>query len=197
MEIERLRKDAELNLCKDCYQKYLALIEPTIERWLFKPLDDWRTVESYVTRMVMIHKGVFKSDAIYISLSEDAEEKCGDKVDVKAFRKIKKWRFKEKIKYLHEHGILQDSSYGFLYKMSNIRNRIHDWLMEFSEQDLALFRWAKTITLQIHDASTIKLPTEISANMKSNAEKTAEWLLKETDSRHRNVSSETSSQKGQ
>jgi hypothetical protein len=187
MEIERLRKDAESNLCKDCYQKYLALIEPSIERWLFKPLDDWRTVESYVTRMVMIHRGVFKSDAIYISLSEDAEEKCGDEVDVKAFRKIKKWGFKEKIKYLRDQGTLQDSSYGFLYKMSNIRNRIHDWLMEFSEQDLALFRWAKAITLQIHDASTIKLPTEISANMKSNAEKTAEWLLEKTDSRYGNV----------
>jgi hypothetical protein len=197
MDIESLRKFAELNLCKDCYQKYLALIEPSIERWLFKPLDDWRNVESYVTRMVMEHFGVFKSDAIYISLAEDAEEKYGDEVDVKAFRKIEKWGFKKKIEYLHEYGILQDSSYGFLYKMSNIRNRIHDWFQEFSEQDLALFRWANTITLQIHDASTIKLSTEISANMKSNAEKTAEWLLKKTDSRYRNAGSETSSRKDQ
>jgi hypothetical protein len=33
--------------------------------------------------------------------------------------------------------------------------------------------------------------------MKSNAEKTAEWLLKKTDSRHRNAGSETSSPKEQ
>ena len=178
MDIERLRKFAELNLCKDCYQKYLALIEPSIKRFVFKPLADWRNVESLVTQMVMIHKGVFKSDVVYISLGENAEEKYADKVDVKTFRKVQKWGFKEKIKYLHEHGILQDSSYNLLYRVSGIRNRIHDWLEEFSEQDLALFGWASAITSQIHSATTIKWPTEISANMKSNAEKTAEWLLK-------------------
>jgi len=178
MEIERLRKFAELNLCKDCYQKYLALIEPSIERWLFKPLGDWRNVESYVTRMVMKHFGVFKSDAIYVSLAEDAEKKYGDKVDVKAFRKIEKWGFKKKIEYLHKHGVLGDSSYDFLYIVSDIRNKIHDWFQEFSQQDLALFSWASAITSQMHSATTMNWPSEISANIKSNAEKTAEWLLK-------------------
>jgi hypothetical protein len=177
MDIERLRKLAELNLCKDCYQKYLAMIEPSISGWLFKPLDDWSNVESYITQIVMIHKGVFKNGKVYLSLGEDAEEKYGDKVDVKTFHKVQKWGFKQKIKYLHDHGILQDSSYGFLYRMSNVRNRIHDMLEGFSEQDLTLFRWANAITSQIHSATTTNWPTEISANMKANAEKTAEQLL--------------------
>ena len=183
MDIESLRKVAELNLCKDCYQKYLALIEPSIKHLAFKPLDDWRNAESYITQMVMKHFGIFKGDMTIISLDEDEDEKYADQVDVKSFHKLEKWPFKKKIAYLHKHGILQDCSYNFLYKVSDVRNRIHDWFQEFSEQDLALFGWASSIASQIHSATAINWPADISANMKSNAEKTAEWLLKKTDSR--------------
>lgn len=35
-------------------------IEPSIRELLFNPIDDWRDVESNITQMVMITKGVFK-----------------------------------------------------------------------------------------------------------------------------------------
>lgn len=60
MDIERLRKLAELNLCKDYYQKYLAMIEPFIKGWLFKPLNEWSNVESYITQMVIYTKASSK-----------------------------------------------------------------------------------------------------------------------------------------
>jgi hypothetical protein len=97
--IEDLRRFAELNLCKDCFQKYTMLIEGTIKNWLSQPISDWRQAESYVTQMVMKTKGVFKGKTIIISLDEGDEEKCADEVDVKAFGEIKKWTFKWKIDF--------------------------------------------------------------------------------------------------
>jgi hypothetical protein len=60
---------SELNLCEVCFREYKALIEPT-KSWLFKPLSDWRTVESHVTQMTMKFKGVFKCRLSIISLDE-------------------------------------------------------------------------------------------------------------------------------
>jgi len=178
MSIKSLRKMAELNLCKDCYEKYKALLEPTIEKWLFNPLSDWRDVESCITRMVMKLEGVFKSDIIFISINENSN-KFADKVDVKAFRGIKKWSFKKKIDYLKKHGILAESSYNLLDRVREVRNKIHDIFSEFSQQDLALFSLARGITYQIYDATILSFGDTMSKNMKSNAEKVAEyWLSK-------------------
>lgn len=90
-------------------------------------------------------------------------------VDVKAFIKIKKWRFIDKIKYLHKNGILQDSSYQLLDKARETRNRLHD-LFGFSEQDYALFRVAYVITNQLWNATMIE-QKDISIWLKSDAEK--------------------------
>src|SRR4030065_1297476 len=175
--IKDLRQNAELNLCESCFQKYKMLIEPTIREWLSKPLSDWSEVESLVTRMVMKKKGVFKGKMIFISLDEDSNEKYSDEVDVKAFQKIKKWGFKHKIDYLHENGILQDSSYRFLDKVREVRNRIHDESAQFSEQDRILFHLANVVTNQIYFVTMNGLGENISNNLKSNAEKFSEQCL--------------------
>jgi len=177
MSINDLRKLAELNLCEKCYQKYLALLEPSIKSLSFNPLSDWRKVESYITLLVMKREGVFKSDTIFISIDEDANEKFADEVDVRAFQKIKKLGFKKKIDYLHKNGILQESSHKFLNRVREIRNRIHDMFSEFSEKDLALFHWAKAVTSQIYYAIMVDWKENISENMKSNAENLAQQLL--------------------
>lgn len=179
--IEHLRKLAELNLCDNCFQKYKAFLEPTIQSTiqslLLRPLADWIETESEITQMVMKNKGIFKGEIIVISLGNEESEVADMVNDVKAFRKIKKWRIKDKIDYLHDTGILQDSSYELLDKAREARNRLHD-LIAFSEQDYALFRLAYIITNQIWNA-TMTEQKEISIGLKTDAERKAkQWLEK-------------------
>jgi len=155
----------------------MSMLEPTIKRWLLNPLSDWANVESNITQMVMKLKGVFKTDVIVLSLDDDSNEKHADEVEVKIFQEIRHWGFKEKIGYLKDKGVLGESSYTFLYKLSNIRNKIHEEFSEFSEQDLNLFRWADAITFHIHRATMFEAPEGISESLKSGAEKVAEQLL--------------------
>jgi hypothetical protein len=171
--IEDLRKMAKLNLCESCFQKYKMLIEPTIRDWLLKPLSDWREVESQITQIVMKTKGVFKGKIVFIHLDEDSNDEYSDEVDVKAFHKIKKWSFKRKIDFLHENGILQDSSYKLLDKAREVRNRIHDEFAQFSEQDRTLFYIANIVIFQIWYATMYDLGEDMATNLKSNAERIA------------------------
>ena len=178
--IEYLRKIAELNLCKDCFSKYKAKIEPTIKIWLFQPLSYFRQAESQITQILMKTKGIFKGDTWVLSFNKSEEEKAADYVDVKAFRKIEKMGFKDKIDYLHKNGILQDSSYRLLDKAREARNKIHvePTLVEFSEEDYALFSMASWITSQIWWSIWFDWEEEIITNIKSNTEKVAEQWLK-------------------
>jgi len=178
--IEYLRKVAELNLCKDCLTKYKAMIEPAIRIWLSQPLSEFRQAESQITQMVMKTEGVFKGKTWVISFSKGEEEKVADYIDVKAFRKIEKWGFKKEIDYLHQNGILKDSSYRLLDKARIARNKIHGEpiVAELSEEDYSLFSMASSITSQLWSATMIDWEKDISINLKSNAEKVAEqWLL--------------------
>ena len=154
------------------------MIEPGI-RPLLQPLSDWRETESMITQMVMKHKGVFKGDLIFISIDEDIDEKFSNEVDVEAFNKIKKWSIKRKFDYLLKHGILQNSSYEFLNKVREIRNKIHEPFYNFSEKDMTLFNYSRYITGQIHPAIMYKSIEKYTARLISNAEKIAEQMLHE------------------
>jgi len=179
--IEDLRKLAELNLCKNCFQKYKAMIEPSMRNWLSEPLSDRREVESYITQIVMKTKGIFIGDTIIISFEEGEEEKVADEVDVKAFKKTKKWSFKRKIDYLYEKGILENCSYRLLDRARKVRNKIHGEPIttELSEQDYSLFYVTSVIASQIWSAKMHGWKEDISTNLKSNAEKIAkQWLSK-------------------
>lgn len=124
----------------------------------------------------MKNEGVFKGKSVIISLGVDEKEN-DEVVDVRAFRKIKNWRFIDKIKYLQKNGILQDSSYQLLDKARETRNRLHD-LFGFSEQDYALFRISYVITNQLWNATMIE-QKDISIWLKAEAERIAkQWLEK-------------------
>src|SRR5438128_10759145 len=90
-----LRKFAELNLCKECYPKYLALIERNVEAMLLDSFHDWRSAESIVTQMVMRQKGMFKTGSTIIYLSEN-DSPSEELVDVTEYKKVKFWDFKDK-----------------------------------------------------------------------------------------------------
>lgn len=173
--IEGLRKLAELNFDPECYKKYLCLIEPGIKSIMENYFSGWKDLESFVTQMVMKHKGIFKTEFIVISLDSEDEEQY---VDVEAFNKIKNWKFKHKINYLHKNGLLGDSSYKLLDLLREKRNKIHEPNVNFSEQDLAEFSYASSIIHQI----LIPMVTRNSQNqnldfMRINAEKAAEYFL--------------------
>lgn len=179
--IEYLRQLAELNLCQNCFGKYKAIIEPKIKRYLSRPLSDFRQSEFQITQIIMKTKGVFKhKDIRVLYFDKGEEEEVSDYVDVKAFRKIEKMRFKDKIDYLYRNGILQDSSYSILDKAREARNKIHiePELAEFSEEDYALFSKARWISSQTLNAIEFDLEEDIMTSIKSNTEKVAEqWLI--------------------
>jgi len=179
--IEYLRQLAELNLCQNCFGKYKAIIEPNINRYLSQPLSDFRRAELQITQIVMTTKGVFKHKDIHVlSFDKGEEEEVSDYIDVKTFRKIEKIGFKDKIDYLHENGILQDSSYSILDKAREARNKIHAGpdVTEFSKEDHVLFSKANWISSEILHAITFDLEEDIMTNIKSNTEKAAEHWLK-------------------
>ena len=178
--VKHIRKLAELNLCNRCFQVYKQLLEPNIQSAILSlrsvPLADWIQTELEITQIIMKNKGIFKGDIIVISLGKN-EDEATDIVDVKAFKEIKKWAFKRKIDYLHNTGVLQNSSYELLNKARKTRNRLHD-LIAFTEQDYILFRLTYIITNQIWNA-TIVNQKDISVWLKTDAEEKAkQWLEK-------------------
>ena len=179
--IEYLRQTAELNLCESCFQKYKALIEPTIRDWVSNPLSDWSEVESYVTQMVMKTKGIFKGELIFLSLDKGSNEEISDEVDVDAFQIIKKkWNFKMKIDYLRKKGILKKkSSYRVLDTAREVRNNIHDPYAPFSEHDRIQFYIANVITSRIWSATMFEMEEDTSNNLKYKAEKIAKQYLED------------------
>ena len=103
----------------------------------------FRQAESQITQIVMKTKGVFKGNTWVLSFNKSEEEKAADYIDVKAFRKIEKMGFKDKIDYLHKNGILQDSSYRLLDKAREARNKIHvePILQNCQKKTMLCFLW--------------------------------------------------------
>ncbi len=77
----------------------------------------------------------------------------------------------------HTEKILGDFSYRVLDEANDVRNKIHDTFMPFSEQDLTLFHIAHVITDNILIATRDDFGETISTNLKSEAEKFAEQCL--------------------
>jgi len=148
--IEHLRQIAELNLSTDCYKSYLALIEPGIRGIIQNYLRSWQDIESVVTRMVMVHKNIYKTDLQFISLSDDTIEKYGDQVNVDGFNKVKfGMSFKDKINYLQKVGLLQSQSYTLLDLLNKRRNKIHEIGEVFTQRDLNIFAGAHSVVFYI------------------------------------------------
>jgi hypothetical protein len=150
--IDRLKKNVKLNLCRDCYNKYVSFVEPAIVMLLSQPLIDWRETEADITQMVMKHEGVFKDNKIqgvYLSRQEKPEKWITNGVDIEAYKKIECWSCEKKLKYLHKYGILEDASFSLIDVARNLRNSIHDFTYIFSDQDYFLFRETSSISKKI------------------------------------------------
>ena len=176
--IETLRKNAELNLCRECYNHYLAGIEPSIKKILVDTINDWRSAETYITRMVMKKKGVFKSNLEFLSI-DNWDEKFADDVDVELFKKIKKRSFYHKILYLKNEKVIPQSCYEFLRRVKNIRNNIHEdpIVYRFTEKDLELFSIAHSISANLHSSTFSNWSEEIRNTMISRCEQDAKRYI--------------------
>jgi hypothetical protein len=133
--------------------------------------------------LVFLLDKLLGKDAVYQEIIKSLKKErfvVAEYIDVKAFRKIEKMSFKDKITYLHKKGILQDSSYRLLDKAREVRNKIHvePIVAGLSEQDYTLFSMASWITSQIWSAMRFDWEEEIITNIKSNTEKVAEQWLK-------------------
>jgi hypothetical protein len=110
--VDNLRKLAELNLCERCFKMYKAIIEPTIKKWLFTPLDEWRRAESYILQTTMRVAGAYKTSVNVIYIKEEELASQAELIDVETFRKIMHWSFKRRIDYLHKIGRLSSHFFG-------------------------------------------------------------------------------------
>jgi hypothetical protein len=142
--INQLRRLAEANLCGECYQKYLGLIEGNIRAMALDCLYFWRYTESVITQMVMKRKGVFKSSTIVLSIEGSRKEDLEKLVDVRQFKEISRMKFIRKIEYLRDEKILTNNCYKVIDTASRVRNRIHNdpMVSTLSERDLELFNHA-------------------------------------------------------
>jgi len=181
MSLGRLRKVAKLNLCEKCYKTYLRVIEPSVGKFLFEPLSDFGEIQSYITQMVMKHKGVFKENGLVL-LSLDRDEKLPEeisgKIDLEAYWKIEFWKFKDKIDYLQKHEILKDFSYELIDEARKIRNILHKYEYKFTEQGLWLISQTKSVTSLINQAVMWTSDKEWATRLLNAAEKRAQEILK-------------------
>src|SRR6266480_3037628 len=174
--IERLREFVKLNLCDECYPKYLGLIEPQVRQLALDQFYYWRTAESIVTQMVMKEKGGYKTNTIVLSTNMKIPGDWESLVDIRKFRQVSGMKFWQKIKFLRDEKILPESCYEVLRLASNVRNHIHvdPAVFAMTEKDLELFRYAHQIAYQIQFArNTDWFTDDVKQQMILQADKTA------------------------
>lgn len=145
-----LRQFVKINVSDDCYKAYESIIEPGIRTIIENYFRNWQNIESVVTRMVMIHKKIYKTSLQFISLPVDAKEKFGNLVNVDEFNKVKfGMNFKDKINYLKNVGILPSNSYNLLIMLNKRRNDIHEVGTIFTQRDQDIFSGAHSVVFYI------------------------------------------------
>ena len=180
-ELEQLRRNVKLNVCDKCYQVYLSFIEPGIRKLILTRLNDMRSMESNITQMVMIHKDVFKTDVIFVSIGK-WDDKFHEDVHKDLFYKIKKWGFKKKIDYLKKMLILPESCYALIDKARERRNLIHEdpMVYGFTDKDLELFSQASAVSDNLLSAMRTKFPEDVKQRIISNCENSSQRYLEKT-----------------
>lgn len=132
---EELRKIAELNFCKDCYPKYLALIHGEIEYLLSEPIADWRETEQNINYIWIKAIGLYTVKSGVFSICQIAlEEAYSHKNPIS-----------RKLDLLKSEGLIEKHTYDFLKRVCKKRNKIHP-PQKFSKEDYFLFQEAKKIT---------------------------------------------------
>lgn len=167
---EKLKRQAELNFCKDCYHKYLTSIHVEIEYLLSEPLSDWRQTEANIDIMWIKAKGLYNGvNSTVFSPHENA------------FKKARGETSYDKLKFLKKEEIINNYTYEFLDKVRKRRNKIHP-PSKFSKQDYVLFREAKALTDTIQIPIIHDLKDDRWKNVLVNVENHAKQLLSKLNS---------------
>lgn len=167
---KKLRNLAELNFCENCYSKYLSLFQAEIERLLSEPIADWKQVEVNIDVMWIKAMNLYTVRNTTIFSPNKT-----------AFRKAKSEKLWKKLKFLREKRILGNSTYEFLAKVSDKRNKIHPQYYSeqnfFTKQDYLIFRWARVLTDILYMYTIRDVKDKIWKNEMINVEKQAKYLL--------------------
>jgi len=176
--LEHLRANAMLNLCENCKKVYDSLIHPGIKSILENYLKDWQNIESIITQMVMRHKEIFKSKWSFDVKDSDNIDNYANEVDVEGFKNIKYgWGFSDKINYLHNNGILQDSVHDLLQILNRKRNHLHYRDTVLSERTRLEFSHGYSIVHSIYIPMSTSMEPDLAERFRNGAEQHAKNIL--------------------
>jgi hypothetical protein len=127
MRVDRLRRIAESNLCKDCYEKYKALIEPSIKSLVASPLAGWPETEVFLTAIIWRDAEAYDYGERTTLLDFDFDEvnSLPEKTNRELIVEIKKWSFGKKLNYLKKRKIIGVNTYQLFEEGRKTRNKIH------------------------------------------------------------------------
>lgn len=125
-------------LHEEDWQIFMAQIEPGIRQFIQEYFRDWQRIEEYVTSIVMKHKGMFTERMIVTRIEGEDATKWGV-ADVSKFQKDKRSMFKRKMEYLQTNGLISQPLFGLLMRLSERRNKVHDYDETLSDDDRVLF----------------------------------------------------------
>ncbi|CUR51622.1 protein of unknown function [Nitrosotalea devaniterrae] len=173
--LKQLRDLAELNLCDRCKPVYSQLLEPNIKSIVEGYFYYWKDMEWRVTVMVMKLEGAFKKSSFYLNIDSDFAAKNLDEINFEAYEKVNDKSLKWKIDYLHEKGIIGDSSHKLLDRLRLKRNeKIHQPFNDFVEQDLVNFMYGAHVIQNIWLTIFAGFEPQVIENMRNSVEKLSE-----------------------
>jgi len=175
--ISQLRKLAELNMDPKSFKVYLQLIEPGIKQITKNYFKGWQNIERNVNFLVMRHLGIFKTSYCIELTQNDDKEKYRELVDIDEYKKWKKKRFIDKIKYLRNNDVISKSVFEVLDILRKKRNSIHEADVYFDEKTLYEFEMAYSTIFYLHSALENK-DKQNTKLIKKYAEQSAVNLLK-------------------
>ena len=142
----------------------MALFQAEIEYLWSEPIADWRQTEQNLKILWIKAKGYYTIKSTVFSPNDNA------------FKKAKNEPVYNKLIFLKNEKIIQNSTYEFLNKARKRRNKVHP-PNRFSKQDYIMFREAKTLTdiLFLHAVRNVK--DDIWRNVMASIEEHAKILL--------------------
>ncbi|MGC1709039.1 MAG: hypothetical protein WA799_04460 [Nitrosotalea sp.] len=139
---------------KKHYEAYLRIIEPNIESMLDDYLKGWQNIESTINRIFWRAKGAYKTDSDFLLAQGDNIKEYEEYIEIPIYKEFRKTRFSDKIKFLHEKGILHNSIFELVSFLNKRRNRIHGFGTAFSEIERQAFSLTDSMLLSVYIANS-------------------------------------------
>ncbi|NOJ27662.1 MAG: hypothetical protein DA330_06595 [Nitrososphaera sp.] len=147
--LENIRNLAKLNLKDDCFQVYLAIIEPNIKSMMESYFKDWQGIEVYVRLLYLIYNGVYRKIPgpyiVDIEKGETPEMFRENITDMTLFKKLY-WRsFSRMLRELYEEKAIGPNLYELLSILNRRRNQIHRYGIGLTDYDRLNFHTANSL----------------------------------------------------